>query len=871
MPSPRLSLCMIVKNEEVYLPNCLASVAEIVDEMIVVDTGSTDKTKEIAASFGAKIFDYEWQGDFAAARNFSLSKATGDWILIMDGDDELAPEARNKIRDLLYAGEEIQGYRLPIISFLGDSPGGPCSTVYHARIFRNRPEYRYTGALHEQLPFNIYDLCPETTYKIYHYGYLAKVVEEKDKTNRNLVLAEQEFAEEPQSLFKRYNLGAELLRAGEFDRGKKLLQEVTGKVNGLEAYAPSAFQKLALCLVEQKELDDALETARLGWQKCGWDLSLLYLQGVILLAQGKTLAAVRVFEECLALRDSIRAIVYQGAGDSLALGCLSSAFTQLGRQWAAVECAAEAYRVNPKYSFALRAVVAYLFQFVDRDEARHYLAKRCFLPENEVDGLMQGWPEDHRPGGYVLKSANPLISVCLITKDEAENLRMLLGPITGIADEIIVVDTGSTDDTVSLAEKYGAMVTVSPWQDDFGRARNEALKLAKGKWVLSLDADMEISLAECGKIRRLAENGKADAYTFTVLNHLGGNAVAMKDKKIMMFRNRDSYRYRGPVYERLLLKGSGKKKVVIEDAGVIINHHGFNSDLPGFAAKRERNIKILQRELEKRENPFDRYCLAAEYMQIGKYPEAKLALVQASRQCNGEEAFYPDIIRKQAVCLFNLNDYKRAKEIIHTGLKKYGAKLADLNSLLGNIHLRENNYREAEKVLEQSIQGENGDNCGNYAYEPGREQGYIDLARVCLEKGQWGEGVFHCLHVLQRNPAFTPATVLLSETLKKYSEQKNVEVFLERYFNLSSDEVLLSLARAFMIVDWPALSLKLLSRIDEAWANREAGVLELKLEAFLLLLEKVLGQARESYPDDSGIDQAWAMWQNWCQTRQQSV
>ncbi|MGD9363943.1 MAG: tetratricopeptide repeat protein, partial [Desulfobacterales bacterium] len=82
-----VSVCMIIKDEEKYLARCLASVKPIVDEMIVVDTGSSDRSKDIAIAFGARVYDYEWENDFAKARNYSISKASGEWILILDGDE----------------------------------------------------------------------------------------------------------------------------------------------------------------------------------------------------------------------------------------------------------------------------------------------------------------------------------------------------------------------------------------------------------------------------------------------------------------------------------------------------------------------------------------------------------------------------------------------------------------------------------------------------------------------------------------------------------------------------------------------------------------------------------------------------------------
>jgi len=101
---------MIVKNEEEHLANCLNSVKDLVDEIIIVDTGSTDRTKEIAESFGAKMFDFEWCDDFSAARNESLKHATGDWVLVLDADEVLAKEDCEVIRNLIQ--EDVGGYIL---------------------------------------------------------------------------------------------------------------------------------------------------------------------------------------------------------------------------------------------------------------------------------------------------------------------------------------------------------------------------------------------------------------------------------------------------------------------------------------------------------------------------------------------------------------------------------------------------------------------------------------------------------------------------------------------------------------------------------------------------------------------------------------
>jgi glycosyltransferase involved in cell wall biosynthesis len=100
---PTVSLCLIVKNEEAVLARCLESTKGIADEIVVVDTGSTDKTKEIALAQGAKVFDFAWIDDFGAARNFAFAQGTGDYLMWMDADDVLLPEDAQKLRTLLDA------------------------------------------------------------------------------------------------------------------------------------------------------------------------------------------------------------------------------------------------------------------------------------------------------------------------------------------------------------------------------------------------------------------------------------------------------------------------------------------------------------------------------------------------------------------------------------------------------------------------------------------------------------------------------------------------------------------------------------------------------------------------------------------------
>src|SRR6185503_940117 len=153
---PRLSVCIIAKNEQAFLGQCLASIKPVADEIIVVDTGSVDNTAAIAREHGAQVHSFAWTDDFSAARNFSLQHATGDWLLILDADEELPPVSHEALRHQLNA-VDVMAYRLPIIDHGKEDEG--CS--YVPRLFRNAPGLFFVGRIHEQVFTSIEVLRPE--------------------------------------------------------------------------------------------------------------------------------------------------------------------------------------------------------------------------------------------------------------------------------------------------------------------------------------------------------------------------------------------------------------------------------------------------------------------------------------------------------------------------------------------------------------------------------------------------------------------------------------------------------------------------------------------------------------------------------------
>ena len=226
---PRLSVCMIVKNEERFLGQCLASVKDIADELIVIDTGSTDRTVEIAREHGAQVGHFEWCNDFAAARNASIATATGDWILFLDADEELSPAEKQTLPTLL-ASNNTALIRLPLIN----SHQGQVSKSILPRLFRNIAAIQFQGCVHEGVYTAILKVSKEWQMEIsvgdmliLHHGYTAEVITEKNKVQRNYELLVKALEKRPNEAYFYMQLGLELRRmdrlAESFDAYAKAL------------------------------------------------------------------------------------------------------------------------------------------------------------------------------------------------------------------------------------------------------------------------------------------------------------------------------------------------------------------------------------------------------------------------------------------------------------------------------------------------------------------------------------------------------------------------------------------------------------------------------------------------------------------------
>lgn len=210
--TPSISLCMIVKNEEEHLARCLTSARDLVSQIVIVDTGSTDRTVEIARSFGADVHHHAWEGNFSKARNISMGYATGEWILILDADEELDPADFEIIRKTL-ASTEFKAVGVSVYNYSAEKRMYT-SFLPSIRLFRRDLGAFYEGIVHNQLRFPSIEGVLRIPARVYHYGYgLAPEIMVR-KIARTKGLLQEQLRQNPNNAFAHFNM-AQLLRGEE--------------------------------------------------------------------------------------------------------------------------------------------------------------------------------------------------------------------------------------------------------------------------------------------------------------------------------------------------------------------------------------------------------------------------------------------------------------------------------------------------------------------------------------------------------------------------------------------------------------------------------------------------------------------------------
>ncbi len=325
---PTISLCMIVKNEEQWLQQCLDSVKGLVSEVIIVDTGSTDKTKDIAKQYGAKVFDFTWNDDFAAARNFSISKASCEWILWVDADETIAEKDHDMIKQLIAESKfplivlEQRHYtnetKNPLFKRIDDrytkeakSFTGYTSTLC-IRLFQNKLGLQFEGVVHETVDKSMQKLGLKflrTDIPVHHYQNMKEGVSMKAKKEKYDKMLEEKEKKDPTDIKTLHDLAITGLQKNDLKSAFSYFK----KIYDLDAELLESYLGMGLIWAKRGDYQRAIKffltamskkttrTIELSVPIAMVRETIVYNLALCYLKTGKTAQAVQIFKDMIRL------------------------------------------------------------------------------------------------------------------------------------------------------------------------------------------------------------------------------------------------------------------------------------------------------------------------------------------------------------------------------------------------------------------------------------------------------------------------------------------------------------------------------------------------------------------------------------------
>jgi glycosyltransferase involved in cell wall biosynthesis/thioredoxin-like negative regulator of GroEL len=617
--NPTLSVCIIVKNEEKNIGKCLRNIKPLADEMIVVDTGSTDRTKDIAKVFGAKVYDFEWTNNFADARNHSLSKASGEWILVLDADEVIAPEDFEKLRALINRdsvetnrdsieikkrvtrGDSVsislnqshsvsssqsrslnksqlvsgphqsQQVAYSLISrnysvsmniagwigndgtYLNEEMGTGWSPSKKVRLFPNDPRIRFENPVHEFVENSLKAAgipIRDCDVPIHHYGKLDMTkVSKKGEQYYELGKVKSTSDDDLPAIFELAVQAAELGQYEDalvhWNRFIALNPDYSKAFYGLgyahyslkhyqEAF--SAFKQAAAVAHDEIEWRDAvlqLAHAAIGGgkpQSCieylerllrkdpAFPMTLLLLS-VAHVCSGDSEKGTAYLNQLERLNfDGTPYLAYfaelhlseQRVATALSLLNMARNLGRMPNRIAALiaECERRMREQQDSRGQGFKDSSQTSDNVIARSEATWQSLSHSEKDEIAALPLVARNDKQEDSTDRSFASSSPgTLSLCMIVRDEENNIQRALASIRPVVDEMIVVDTGSTDRTKDIANELGAKVYDFAWTDSFADARNFALSKATSDWILILDADEVISPSDHEELRKLLGKG----------------------------------------------------------------------------------------------------------------------------------------------------------------------------------------------------------------------------------------------------------------------------------------------------------------------------------------------------------------------------
>ncbi|MDQ7097168.1 glycosyltransferase [Desulfosporosinus sp. PR] len=348
----RISLTMIVKDEQAHLAACLDRVRDQVDEIIIVDTGSADDTVAIARRYTPHVFLYPWKGDFSAARNYAISKASCAWIFCLDADEVFLPETGN-LREILRKHQGCEAFLLPLENPTVDA-AGYVNRFHVLRLFKNKDCYRFFGIIHEQVKVRDARLVQIVQGPILRHRIPSPTLR-KRKRARNLKLLHRALSRDPQNPFLHYYLGLEWLMLNKPEKSLPYLKvsyELLTDDN-LLLKAP-ALRCLVICLKSLGKFEEALILCLEADFKYPEFTDIYFLAGTLWAEKGEFALAIKWLKQALQCGEPPAVYSHMlGAGSFLSHYYLGYCYDMLGDGETACRHYEAALALNSQYTLPL--------------------------------------------------------------------------------------------------------------------------------------------------------------------------------------------------------------------------------------------------------------------------------------------------------------------------------------------------------------------------------------------------------------------------------------------------------------------------------------------------------------------------------------
>ena len=598
----KISFGMIVKNASQDLKEILPLMKTIADEMIVVDTGSTDDTAAVAASLGARVIDHVWQDSFSAARNVYVAAASGDWVFSIDADERLAERDLELIRQA--ANKPPQGFLMTTRNY-GAQP--------------NTEGYRACSGEYPELEQGQTGWFPSTKVR----------------------------------MFPR-------LKGVGYD----------GEIREL--------------------VEPSLER-----------------QGLKL---GEILAPIHHFEQVYAHKKEYYRRLLE-----------KKSLSRPDDPRAAIELATEAYHLGD-YQAALTAAERAIKiarggkrgHYFDLGSAYNLLAA-CQLKQGQKKAAIKSFDQGIAAGGpYVetlkknrrslLKQSGLSLGAIMIVKNEESNLGKILGDIREVVDEIVVVDTGSTDRAVAIAESFGARLGHFKWCDDFAAARNHAIGLATSDYLIWFDADDRLDAANQDRLRALKAKlapQRDTVYMLKLMNQINEedqDAFPTVSYQARLFPRTPGLLFEGRIHEQIL-PAAYRLKLKTESADTLITHTGYHGQQERLE-KGKRNLALLLEELKDgKDDAQQHYFIAATYFALNEYDDC-LEHLAIAKNLDREASWYKYSFALTTDCHLRRHDSAAAIAELRQALEEF-PESGLFRYYLGALLIKDGQYAEAVTVLEE--------------------------------------------------------------------------------------------------------------------------------------------------------------------------